>query len=92
MELARARGRVGAWPADLHVRHIGNTIRVDCSNHMDFWLEIDAKTLSARGRLSRSMVTAGEGRFVVRLQYAGIRVDHTANPSFWLELSMYKYA
>ena len=91
-------GRVGMQPAKLACMQTPTGIRVDCQNNLEFWLELNMLTGTAKGRVptelymlsSREAFEAGGSRkpFVVRPHGAVTRVEHPACAEFWLDISM----
>lgn len=100
----RLAGNVGPEPPCLGVTAptSQHTLRVDCFNNPEFWLEIDLRTNTARGRVPCSMLFAFKeahgvspgayGKFEVhRVDTESgtlINITHAICRSFWLSLEL----
>ena len=85
------KGRVGKNPSRLMVHRVGANggLRVDCAGNPEFWLEVTSGT--ARGQVEPwtcvpDELLCGDGEFVVSRLPNCIRIDHTSQLWFWLEI------
>lgn len=97
---AQLAGRVGLQPPRLGAQDWGSgTLRVDCVNNPEFWLEYTADTGMVRGRVptelyERQEAEAGGFRkpFVLKIiERDGrktARITHAGCAAFWLEIGL----